>query len=174
MLTTQQISSVLHVPMENIVAYAPAILQALETAGIATKAGIILTLATIGTEVPRFAPVEERASGAAYEGRKSLGNTQPGDGPRFKGRGFIQLTGRANYEHFGAKLGIDLVGHPEQACDPSIAAQVLALYFKERHVIDAAEAGDWHKARRLVNGGDNGLQRFLDLVNGLLREWSDG
>lgn len=174
MLTAQQISTALRVPLLNVQAHWPAVLQALTDLHMDDRAGVILAVATIGTEVPMFAPVEERASGAAYEGRKSLGNTEQGDGPRFKGRGFIQLTGRANYTHYGEKLGADLVNHPERACDPYLGAKILALYFRERKVIDAARVDDWTKARKLVNGGTNGLDRFLDLVGRLSREWDNG
>lgn len=171
MLNAQQISTVLKVPLLNVQSHLPAILTALADYEMDDRDGVILALATIGTEVPMFAPVEERATGVAYEGRKSLGNDQPGDGPRFKGRGFIQLTGRSNYTHYGAKLGVDLAEHPERALDAYLGAKILALYFKERKVIDAARTGDWQKARRLVNGGDNGMSRFLGLVSSLEREW---
>lgn len=174
MLTDKRIAAILRVPLLNVQSHWPAILRALTDLGMDDRAGVCLAVATIGTEVPMFAPVQEKASGAAYEGRKSLGNTQPGDGPRYKGRGFIQLTGRANYTHYGNKLGVDLVGQPELACDAYIGAKILALYFKERKVIDAARADDWTKARKLVNGGTNGLERFLDLVSALLREWDLG
>lgn len=173
MLNAQQIASILRVPLLNVQSHLPAVLTALADYCMDDKAGVILAIATIGTEVPMFAPVEEHASGGAYEGRKSLGNTEPGDGPRFKGRGFIQLTGRANYTHFGEKLGVDLVAQPERALDPYLGAKILALYFKERKVIDAARNGDWSKARRLVNGGDNGMPRFLGLVNSLEREYGE-
>ncbi len=70
-------------------------------------------LAQICHESAGFRATEEFASGAAYEGRKDLGNTQPGDGARYKGRGLVQLTGRANYLEYGQALGLDLVEHPE-------------------------------------------------------------
>src|SRR5690348_7214115 len=55
----------------------------------------------------RWQPIAEFASGKAYEGRRDLGNTQRGDGPRFKGRGYVQLTGRRNYAYFARRLGVD-------------------------------------------------------------------
>lgn len=67
-----------------------------------------------------FRYMEEIASGAAYEGRADLGNTQPGDGRRYKGRGPIQLTGRANYRAFGREVGMDFESHPELVAFPSI------------------------------------------------------
>lgn len=112
-------------------------------------------MATVRVEVGRnFLPIEEIASGQAYEGRLDLGNTQPGDGRRFKGRGFIQITGRANYEHFKTT--------PETALDISESARVLAQYFKERKVVDACIAKDWLLVRKLVNG----INRATGMPNG--------
>src|SRR5918992_4090119 len=81
---------------------------------------------------------EEIASGAAYEGRRDLGNPRPGDGRRFKGRGPIQLTGRANYTTFGKLLGLDLVGRPEIAATPRVGWRIAALYFQRRGCNPAA------------------------------------
>jgi hypothetical protein len=131
---------------------------------------LIAALATVATECS-FQAIEERGSSAyfrRYDGRESLGNNQPGDGARFKGRGYIQLTGRHNYTYYGNALGVDLVKHPEKALEPKIAAEVLALYFKSRRVHLAARARRWQSVRTLVNGGTNGLERFLACVGKLL------
>lgn len=143
---------------------------ALNELGINTPRVLLAALATVRTEVGRsFTPVLEIASGNAYEGRTDLGNTQPGDGPKYKGRGYIQLTGRANYTTYGAQLGIDLVDNPNLALNPLVAAKVLALYFKETGCVIAANQENWNKVRELVNGGDNGLQLFLSVVNQYLQ-----
>jgi putative chitinase len=76
-----------------------------------------------------FRYMEEIASGAAYEGRKDLGNTQAGDGKRYKGRGPIQLTGRANYRAYGRVVGIDFEQHPEIVAFPSIGLMVACMYW---------------------------------------------
>lgn len=86
-----------------------------------------------------------------------LGNTQPGDGVRFKGRGPIQLTGRANYQRFGQLLGVDLVGAPESAAAPQVAFRIAALYWANRGLNALADAGDFREITRRINGGFNGL-----------------
>jgi len=127
---------------------------------------MIGAMATVRVEVGRgFKPIEEIASGDAYEWRTSLGNTQKGDGRKYKGRGYIQLTGRANYDFYGRKLGIDLVNKPELALDPDISARIFVEYFKERKCIEACKKKDWVLVRKLVNGGANGLDEFLKVVN---------
>lgn len=118
-----------------------------------------------------FVYMEEIASGQAYEGRKDLGNTQPGDGRRYKGRGPIQLTGRANYRAFGRKLGIDLEAHPEIVSHPSIGLLVGCLYWSTRNLNAKADADDLLGITRAINGGTNGLddrQRRTATAKGLI------
>lgn len=109
--------------------------------------------------------MEEIASGDAYEGRKSLGNTEPGDGRRFKGRGPIQLTGRANYRRAGAALGLDLENKPEQVATPEVGCLV-AGWFWDTHKLNAlADARDYRKVTRVINGGYRGMearQKYYD------------
>jgi putative chitinase len=85
-------------------------------------------LAQICHESDGFCTTVEYASGQAYEGRADLGNTRPGDGPRYKGRGLIQLTGRANYVQYGKLLGLNLADNPELAADPATSL-VIACEF---------------------------------------------
>ena len=77
---------------------------------------------------------------------------------RYKGRGYIQLTGRANYRHYGNKLGVDLENNPELAKRPDIAAAVAVSYWNERVDRNAARAGDIRTVTYNINGGYNGLQ----------------
>lgn len=104
-----------------------------------------------------FIYMEEIASGQAYEGRRDLGNTQPGDGRRYKGRGPIQLTGRANYRAFGREVGIDFEAHPEIVAYPSIGLMAAVRYWNSRDLNVKADADDLIGITKAINGGQNGL-----------------
>jgi putative chitinase len=104
-----------------------------------------------------FATTEEYASGRAYEGRRDLGNVKAGDGPLFKGRGLIQLTGRANYQAEGDKLGVEFIKDPELAGEFPWAALTAGLYWQKRGINRFADADDIARVTRAVNGGYNGL-----------------
>jgi predicted chitinase len=93
-----------------------------------------------------------------YEGRKDLGNNQLGDGYRFRGRGYIQLTGRHNYRHASAQLGIPLLEHPELAEQPEYAARIAGWYWFQRALNRLADTGEFRQITRVINGGYNGLQ----------------
>lgn len=114
-------------------------------------------LAQLMHESGSFRYMEEIASGAAYEGRLALGNTEPGDGVRFKGRGPIQITGRANYRRFGRLIGIDLERNPTIAAVPSIGLHLALEYWKERRLNLLADADDVVTITKRINGGTNGL-----------------
>ena len=92
-----------------------------------------------------------------YEGRLDLGNTEPGDGSRFRGRGLIQTTGRANYAATGKALGLDLLLRPELLGLPPLAARSAAWWWKAHGLNEIADTGDVRKATRRINGGFNGL-----------------
>lgn len=143
---------------------------ALSEFGINSPLTLIGALATVRTEVGReFIPIEEIASGAAYEFRKDLGNYCPGDGPKYKGRGYIQLTGRKNYESYGKAIGVDLVCHPELALDVTNAAKILTIYFKDKGIPLSCNGQSWNTVRYLVNGGYNGLTTFRSVINQYLK-----
>ena len=118
-----------------------------------------------------FRYMEEIASGQAYEGRKDLGNVVPGDGKRYKGRGPLQLTGRANYRSFGRAIGIDLENHPEIAAIPSIGLHIALEYWKQRSLNELADQDDVLAITKKINGGTNGLsdrKAHLAKAKGLL------
>lgn len=114
-------------------------------------------LAQLIHESGTFRYMEELASGQAYEGRADLGNTQPGDGVRYKGRGPIQITGRANYRRYGAKLGIDFERHPELAAVSSIGLHVALEFWKVNGLNTLADTDNIVAITKLINGGSNGL-----------------
>lgn len=101
---------------------------------------------------------EDQIAEVMYGGRKDLGNTEAGDGFKFRGRGFTQLTGRANYERIGKRLNVDLINNPDLAADPEIAAKIAVEYHKDnRQLSQASRSGDVRAARIAMNGGVNGL-----------------
>ena len=99
----------------------------------------------------------EQETGQAYEGRHDLGNIRHGDGPRYRGRGWIQLTGRANYRAAGLALGLPLEAVPELAAQVEVAARVAAWYWRTHDCNAAADRGDLEAVTRAINGGLNGL-----------------
>ncbi|MGC4252419.1 MAG: glycoside hydrolase family 19 protein [Sphingobium sp.] len=113
--------------------------------------------AQIVHESGSFRYMEEIASGAAYEGRKDLGNVISGDGKRYKGRGPLQITGRANYQRFGRLIGIDIEESPELAANPSIGLHLALEYWRDRKLNALADRDDIVAVTKAVNGGANGL-----------------
>ena len=114
-------------------------------------------LAQIAHESGSLRYVKEIASGAAYEGRKDLGNTQEGDGMRFKGRGLIQITGRANYAQCGAALDLPLLEQPELLEETENACRSAAWFWQTRGLNELADDGEFKLITKRINGGYNGL-----------------
>lgn len=153
----------------NIARYLHYVTAALRAVGLTGRDMVLAALGTIRAETEGFVPISEFQSKyntapggtpfALYDGR--LGNRR-GEGAMFRGRGFVQLTGRSNYETYGAKLGLDLAAAPDLANAPEVAALLLALFLDAHR--DAMQArlaeGDFKGARRLVNGGSHGLANF--------------
>lgn len=137
---------------------APLASAAMLERGITTQNEAAAFIAQVLHESVYLRYFEEIASGAAYEGRRDLGNTQPGDGRRFKGRGPIQLTGRSNYRWAGQRLGLPLEAHPELAAQHEIGWRIAALYWQS-HGLDAFADGTqagFDNITRRINGGFNG------------------
>lgn len=161
-------------PLSNIHRYLPSVLSALSAAGLGDRVMVCCALGTIRAECAPFAPLLEGASvwntsGDShdfdlYDGRSDLGNGPAPDGSLFKGRGFVQLTGRANYAFYGPVIGKPLVTTPDLAVDPVIAGKLLAtfLWAHERKIRAALADNDLATARRQVNGGVHGLSEFSD------------
>jgi len=114
-------------------------------------------LAQVAYESGQLRWLEEIASGEAYEGRKDLGNTEPGDGVRFKGRGLLQITGRANYASCGSALGLDLIAEPELLATPTNAARSAGWFWSDfKHLNGLADAGNFRLITIRINGGLTG------------------
>lgn len=174
-VTTQAVSRLFpFTPIGNIKANLPPTLAGLEAFGLVDRPMVLVALATIRAETESFEPVAEYRSRYntspnghpfdLYDRRRDIGNRGAPDGERFRGRGYVQLTGRANYERYGRVLGIKLVNKPELASVPDIAGKILAAFLKdkERVIKEALLEDDLRAARRAVNGGSHGLDRFSD------------
>lgn len=138
---------------------------------LATPLRLAHFMAQVAHESGGFRYMEEIASGAAYEGRKDLGNVIAGDGKLFKGRGPIQLTGRANYRSYGQKLGVDFERHPEIVALPSVGLWVACQYWADKGLNKLADADDIEAITKRVNGGLNGFaerKAYLAKIKGLL------
>ncbi len=171
-------------PRAPIARNLPIVLGALTQFGLLEPRLVLVALATIRAEAEGFEPVEERVSaynttagGHAfdrYDHRADLGNEGPPDGAVFRGRGYVQLTGRANYARSGLLAGHPgLEEQPHLACEPAVAAQLLAVFLRSRReqVEAALDSGDLAAARRAVNGGTHGLERFSEAYEIGAREW---
>lgn len=108
-------------------------------------------------ETDGFKTLHEYASGREYEGRRDLGNTHPGDGVRYKGRGIFDLTGRANYREYGGYIGVDLEANPELAAEPDNAVRLACEYWNRHGLSPLADADNILAITRRINGGTNGL-----------------
>jgi predicted chitinase len=144
-------------PRHTAQAYLPFMEQAMNEFQINTPDRAQMWLSQVGHESGSLKYMEEIASGAAYQGRADLGNTQPGDGRRYKGRGPIQLTGRTNYAAAGKALGLDLINHPELAAQPRNAFRISAWWWWQHGLNPIADQRDVNAATRRINGGTNGL-----------------
>lgn len=146
---------------DRLARFHPALAAAMVDAGIDTPLRRAHFLAQIAHESGGLRWLEELASGAAYEGRADLGNDQPGDGPRFKGRGLIQLTGRANYAEFERAVARDLTSSTAAAAqvakDPDLCVRAATWFWSERGLNALADADDLEAVTRRINGGLNGF-----------------
>ena len=161
----------------NIATNLPYVTAALAAFNLTELRMIGVALGTIRAETEGFAPIAELPSHfntlpgqppfSAYENR--LGNKEIGDGARYCGRGFVQLTGRANYERYGKVLAIPLAENPDSACGPEIAACLLAAFLDANRntLTKALDQNDLAAARKVVNGGHHGLERFSETFNRL-------
>lgn len=134
--------------------------EGMDANGIDTPVRKAHFLAQLGHESCDLRYCEELADGGAYEGRTDLGNTYPGDGPKFKGRGLIQITGRFNYSAYGRHKGRDFVtlaNYELLAKDPSLAVDVSCWFWTKHGLNTLADTDDVRAVTKVINGGYNGL-----------------
>lgn len=147
--------------------FVPALNRAMQRYQITTPARQAAFLAQIGHESGQLKWVREiwgpTPAQQKYEGRKALGNSEPGDGRRFLGRGLLQVTGRENYRKTGAALGIPLLDKPELLELPEWAAASAAWWWANHGLNELADLGEFEQITRVINGGLNGQRERLEL-----------
>lgn len=172
-LTAKQIQQCTGARADRAIAFEPHINAAMEAFQINTPARQAAFLAQVGhesgglrwlTELWGPTPAQTR-----YEGRKDLGNTQPGDGFKFRGRGLIQTTGRANYTSTGRALALDLINKPELLALPVNAALSAGYFWESNGLNEMADTGSVERVTRRVNGGVNGLHERIALHDAALQ-----
>lgn len=158
MITLDDLAAICpHTKRERLELFLEPLIAAMAEFEINTPARQAAFIAQIAHESGGFRYVRELASGEAYERRSDLGNTEQGDGPRFKGRGLLQITGRANYAACGDALGLDLLAHPELLEEPIHACRSAGWFWQTRRLNARADAGDFIGITKRINGGTNGL-----------------
>lgn len=146
--------------------------QTLERYQINTALRIAHFIAQVAHESDCFNAMEEYASGEDYEGRDDLGNTQPGDGVRFKGRGLIQLTGRSNYAAFAKAMNVDFIAQPTLVAQAPYAVLVAGWFWDNNQLNSLADQDDLRAVTRTINGGYNGLEdreKYLQVAKRVLQ-----
>lgn len=166
MLTDDELRQIMpNCPAAKCADYLPFLQQAMAEFDITSYLRETAFLAQLAHESAELRYMEEIASGAAYEGRKDLGNTQPGDGKRFKGRGPIQLTGRANYAKYGQLLGLDLINDPTIAATKEVGFRIAGQYWKLNGLNELADQQQFKAITKRINGGYNGLDDRIKYYN---------
>ena len=157
MININQLETIFSHSGDRIFTFFGPLNDACEEFNIDTPKRIAPFLAEVAYESCELKYLEELASGEAYEGRKDLGNTEPGDGVRFKGRGLLQITGRFNYQACGVALGLDLITDPELLITPANAARSSGWFWRDfKHLNPLADAGDFRGITEKINGGLTG------------------
>lgn len=128
-----------------------------------TKQRMCAYFAQIGVESDQLNYCEEIASGKAYEGRKDLGNTEVGDGVKFKGRGLIQVTGKINYQKISKIYHVDFVSNPELLSTPEWAVKSSFWFWEDKELNTLADQEKFELITRKINGGLTGYKERLEL-----------
>jgi putative chitinase len=156
-MTPAELTAMMPYAATRSLTYAPLLSKAMSEFGIDTPRRQAAFLAQVCHESGSLRYTKEIADGSAYNNRADLGNTQPGDGPRFKGRGLIQITGRSNYRECGLALGLDLLSQPDVLELPEGACRSAAWFWNARDLNQFADTDAFGALTRRINGGYNGI-----------------
>ena len=160
-ITVQQLLLILPNAGQVAGVYVPVLNTAMNRYQIVGSKRVAAFIAQIGYESGQLKYVKEiwgpTLAQTRYEGRADLGNTQPGDGSKYRGRGLIQITGRANYKACGEALGLDLINQPELLEKPQHACMSAAWFWATKGLSTLADEGKFETITRRINGGFNGL-----------------
>jgi len=166
-MTPVQLAKATGARIDRATEWLPVIESAMLEFGINTQQRQAMFLSQIGHESGGMRYTVEiwgnTAAQISYEGRKNLGNTQVGDGFKYRGRGLIQTTGRYNYEATAKALGIDCVNNPDLLAEPENAARSAAWWWQSHNLNKYADADDCRGCTKVINGGYNGLEQRLAL-----------
>jgi putative chitinase len=166
-ITTQQLLQILPNAGAKAGVFVPVLNTAMGRFQIVGSKRMAAFIAQIGHESGQLVYVREiwgpTPAQAKYEGRRDLGNSVPGDGLKFRGRGLIQMTGRANYSACGEALGLDLINQPELLEQPKNACLSAAWFWATKGLNSLADADQFEMITRRINGGLNGQADRLKL-----------
>lgn len=160
-ITKEQLLAIMPYARERAEVFLPFLNKYMSRFGIDNRMRECHFLAQIAHESGELRYTRELASGKEYEGRRDLGNVRPGDGVRYKGRGLIQITGRANYEQISKATGMDFVGHPDWLELPQWATMSACWWWNNRGLNALADKDELTTITKRINGGTNGLQDRL-------------
>lgn len=170
MITMENLTEIMpNIPLAHAAEYAALLSRAMLAGSINTVLRAAAFLGQVAAETGDLRTLKEYASGSEYEGRKDLGNTEPGDGVKYKGRGALQVTGRSNYASMGVKLGLPLVDHPELLELPENAFRVSVQFWVDHGLNAYADRISFDAIGKAINRGNpnakempNGWQMRLD------------
>ena len=161
-ITEQQLLQILPSAGRQAGVFVPVLNTAMAKYGIVTRLRIAAFIAQVGHESGQLRFVREiwgpTAQQVGYEGRADLGNTVKGDGSKYRGRGLIQITGRANYVACGEALGLDLINNPQLLEQPQYAAMSAAWFWSMKGLNTLADQSDFVRITRRINGGLTGQE----------------
>lgn len=172
-ITQQQLLQILPNAGQRAGVFAPVLNTAMQRYQIVGTKRVAAFIAQIGHESGQLIYIRElwgpTPAQAGYEGRKDLGNTEAGDGFKFRGRGLIEVTGRANYAACGEALALDLINHPELLEQPQYACMSAAWFWATHGLNTLADTGSFTAITQRINGGQNGAADRLSLYNAALK-----